>query len=83
MVKTLEKLEFIARQTQQDISSLLGKATEIGIEQLWMQTQLDLYLKGKISREEAMKAVGEKPVRIAERQREAALEDVRWGLGYD
>lgn len=79
MDKILEKLEFIVRQTHQDVPSLLAKATELGIEQLWIQTWLDLYLNGKMSREEAIKSVGTRLVRLAERQREAALEDVKWG----
>ena len=82
MDRTLEKLEFIAQQTRQDFPFLLGKATELGIQQLWVQTQLDLYLNGKISREEAEKAVGAKLVHLAERQRDAVLEDVKWGMGY-
>lgn len=82
MDNTLEKLDFIAQQTNQEASLLLGKATKLGIEQLWIQTQLDLYLNGKISREEAEKAVGTRLVRLAERQRDAALEDVKWGSWY-
>lgn len=82
MDKMLEKLEFIVRQTDQDVPSILAKATELGIEQLWIQTWLDLYLNGKISREEAIKTVGTRLVKIAEKQRETVLEDVKWGLGH-
>ncbi len=36
MDRTLEKLQFLTQKTQQNISFLLAKATELGIEQLWI-----------------------------------------------
>ena len=81
MASTLEKLETIARLTNQDVTLLLAKAIELGVERLWAQTIIDLYLKGQISREDAIQAVGLKWVERAEQIRDAVLEDVRWGLG--
>lgn len=81
MSTILEKLEQIAKLTQDDVSNVLAKAIEKGIEHLWIQTQLDLYLRGQLSREEAMKLLGVKLVEKVEKQREAVLEDVQWGLG--
>ena len=46
MASTLEKLETIARLTNQDVTLLLAKAIELGVEWLWAQTIIDLYLKG-------------------------------------
>ncbi len=77
----LEKLETIARLTEQEVPSLIAKAIELGVERLWVQTYLDLYLRGKISRDEAIQAVGIELVERAEWLREEVLEDVRWGLG--
>lgn len=81
VLSMLEKLETIARLTEQEVSSLIAKAIELGVEQLWVQTYLDLYLRGKISRDEAIQAVGAELVERAEGLRDAVLEDVRWGLG--
>jgi len=81
MASTLEKLETIARLTNQDVTHLLARAIELGVEQLWVQTIVDLYLKGQIPREEAIQAVGLRWVEQAEQIRDAVLEDVRWGLG--
>jgi Tfp pilus assembly ATPase PilU len=81
MASTLEKLETIARLTNQEVTHLLARAIELGIEQLWVQTIVDLYLKGQISRKEAIQAVGLRWVERAEQIRDAILEDVRWGLG--
>jgi len=81
MASTLEKLETIARLTNQEVTHLLARAIEIGVEQLWVQTIVDLYLKSQISREEAIQTVGLKWVERAEQIRDAVLEDVRWGLG--
>ncbi len=81
MTATMEKLEQLVRLTRQDVAQLLAKAVELGIEQLWVRTILDLYLRGELSREEAVRSVGAKLVEQAERLREAVLEDTRWGLG--
>jgi len=81
MATVLDKLEQIAKVTHDDVSHLLAKAFEVGVEHLWAQTQLDLYLRGQLSRDEAVKAVGAKLVEKAEQQRTAVLGDVRWGLG--
>ncbi|GBC98811.1 hypothetical protein HRbin17_01326 [bacterium HR17] len=81
MPSVLEKLETLARLTDQDVTLLLARALELGIEHLWVQMHLDLYLRGQISREQAIQAVGAEWVERAERAREAVLEDVRWGLG--
>jgi hypothetical protein len=44
---------------------------------------LTQYLSGKISREKAIHLVGLDIVKLAERQNQAVLEDIKWGLSDD
>lgn len=39
-----------------------------------------MYLRGEIDRNKAVKLVGLNLVKLAEKQKKAALEDVKWGL---
>jgi len=39
-----------------------------------------MYLRGEIDRREAIRRVGLNLVKLAERQKKASLEDVKWGL---
>jgi hypothetical protein len=55
-------------------------AFQAGLRQLWRERELGRYLRGEINRDEAVKAVGIDWVEMAERQREAVLEDLAWAL---
>jgi hypothetical protein len=76
----LRELETLAKERKQDVTSIIANAVKIGIEKIRQDTILERYLKKLITREEAIKSVGMELVRLAERQREAVLEDVGWGL---
>ena len=53
---------------------------EIGLDKLREEAILNQYLKNQIKREEAIRLVGLDSVKLAERQKKAVLEDVKWGL---
>ena len=76
----LRELEALARERKEDVATIIAKAVKIGIEKMRQDIILERYLKKAITREEAIKLVGMELVRLAERQREAVLEDVKWGL---
>jgi len=76
----LRELETLAKERKEDVATIIAKAVKIGIEKMRQDTILERYLKKAITREEAIKLVGMELVRLAERQREAVLEDVKWGL---
>jgi len=76
----LRELETLARERKEDVATIIAKAVKIGIEKMRQDIILERYLKKAITREEAIKLVGMELVRLAERQREAVLEDVKWGL---
>ena len=74
-------LETLVRQTHKSEAEVLTLAFRTGLRQLWREYMLGRYLRGEILREEAIDAAGLPWVELAERQREAMLEDVRWALG--
>ena len=76
----LRDLEILAKERKEDVATIIANAVKIGIEKIRQDTILERYLKNLIAREEAIKLVGMELVRLAERQREAVLEDVEWGL---
>ncbi|MDZ7318243.1 MAG: hypothetical protein ONB11_03755 [candidate division KSB1 bacterium] len=80
MKSSLALLENLTRETHQDESELISLAFQTGIKQLWREHILGKYLRGNISREEAIESVGIDWVELADRQHEATMEDLAWAL---
>jgi hypothetical protein len=74
-------LERLLDETQQTEPELMALVFRTGLRQVWREHVLGRYLRGEIEREEAAEAVGLDWVELAERQRDAALDDVDWALG--
>jgi len=77
----LRELETLAKERKEDVTTIIAHAVKIGIEKIRQETILEQYLNNLMTRAEAIKSVGLDIVRLAERQREAVLADVEWGLG--
>lgn len=73
-------LETLTRETQQPEAEVIALALRTGLRQLWREHVLDQYLHGRITRDEAVEAAGIDWVELAERQHQAAMEDIEWGL---
>jgi len=78
---TISFLEQLARDTHKPETEVMALAMETGLRQLWREHVLGRYLRGELNRQEAIEAVGIDWVEMAERQQQAAVEDVQWGLG--
>jgi len=76
----LKELGDLAGRRKEEVTTVIAEALKIGVDRLWEETILEQYLKSQIQREEAIKLLGMDLVRLAEKQKDAALEDVRWGL---
>ncbi len=61
-------------------AELLTQVFQAGLRELWREYQVGRYLRREISRAEAIDAVGIDWVELAERQYQAAQEDLAWGL---
>jgi hypothetical protein len=73
-------LDALTEQTDRSESEVLALAIRTGLRQLWREHVLGRYLRGEIDRAQAEQAVGLDWVELAERQRDAMLEDVAWAL---
>jgi hypothetical protein len=80
MSSVMTYLETLVRQTHKSEAEVLTLAFQTGLRQLWREHILGRYLRGEISRDEAIDAAGLPWVDLAERQHEAMLEDLRWAL---
>lgn len=80
MNRTFEYLEELSKETKQDETEMLSKAIQVGVRQLWREHILGQYLRGQISRVDAVEAVGIDLIELAERQHDAMMEDLEWAM---
>ena len=76
----LTHFESLVRETKKSEAEVMTLAFRTGLRQLWRERTLGRYLRGDITRDEAIKNVGIDWVELAERQREAMLEDLHWAM---
>ncbi len=76
----LAYLETLTRETEKPEAEVMTLAIMSGLRQLWREHVLGQFLRGKISRDEAIEAVGIDWVELAERQHATMLEDLAWAL---
>ena len=81
MATTLTYLESLARDLHKPEAEVMTMAFEAGLRQLWRERTLGLYLRGEISREQAIERVGIDWVELADQQHAAMTEDLAWALG--
>ncbi len=75
-----KEIEELAKRRREQVNMIIAQAIKIGVSKLWRESILDQYLEGKVSRRKAIKSVGLDLVKLADKQREMVLEDVKWGL---
>jgi len=73
-------LDTLVRETHKPEAEVITWAFQAGLRQLWRERTLGQYLRKEISRDAAIEAVGIDWVDLAERQHQAMLEDLSWGL---
>jgi hypothetical protein len=81
MESTLGYLEKLSHETQKPEAEVMTMAFKVGLRQLWREHILGRYLRDEISRDEAIESAGIDWVQLAERQRDAVMEDLAWALG--
>ena len=80
MTNILNYLETIANDTKKPEEEIMTMAFQIGIRQLWRERILGRYLRGELTRDEAIDSVGIDLVELAERQHKAMMEDIEWAM---
>jgi hypothetical protein len=73
-------LDTLVRETQKSEAEVVAQAFETGLRQLWREYTLGRYLRGQITRAEAIEVAGLDWVELAERQYQAMTEDLAWGF---
>ena len=81
MATVSEYLGALVRSTNQSETEVVARALEAGLRQLWREDVLARLVRGEITRDEAIEAVGIDWVELAERRRDAVVQDVAWALG--
>ena len=81
MGNVLTYLETLVHETHKPAAEVMTLAFQTGLRQLWRERILGRYLRGEITRAEAIEAVGIDWVELAERQHKAMMEDMAWALG--
>ena len=74
-------LDTLVRETHKSEAEVMTWAFQVGLRQLWRERVLGQYLRNEISHDAEIEAIGIDWVDLAERQHQAMLEDVTWGLG--
>ncbi len=80
MSTVINYLEALVRETHKSESEVMTLAFETGLRQLWRERMLGRYLRGEITRDEAVASVGIDWVELAERQHQAMMEDLAWAM---
>lgn len=80
MATVSEYLDALVRATHQTEADVVAQALEAGLQQLWRDQILGQYVRGDVSRDQAIDAVGIDWVELAERQRDAVAQDLTWAL---
>jgi hypothetical protein len=80
MPEMIDYLESLIRETRKPEAEIVARAFQTGLRQLWREQVLGRYLRGKISRDEAINLANIDYVELAERQHSAMMEDLAWAL---
>lgn len=81
MITVTNYLETLARETHKPEAEVMTMAFQVGLRQLWRERVLGRYLRGEITRDDAIDAAGIDLVELAERQHKAMMEDLAWAMG--
>lgn len=71
-------LHELAQATHRPEDELMAAAFRVGLQQLWRELTLDRYLRGDVSRTQAIADAGIDWVELADRQRQAVQADLEW-----
>ncbi len=81
MPETIKYIEALVRETHKPEAEIVALAFQTGLRQLWREQVLGRYLRGEITRDNAVNLAGIDYVEMAERQHTAMMEDLEWALG--
>ena len=80
MAETVKYIETLMQDLHKPEEAIMAQALQKGLKHLWRERILGQYLRGQITRGEAIEAAGIDWVELAERQHKAMLEDLTWAM---
>ncbi|MDQ2999608.1 MAG: hypothetical protein M3R61_21450 [Chloroflexota bacterium] len=75
-----QQLAFVVAHRKEDEATVLAQAVREGVHTLYLETLIQAYLIGQVSREEVLKELGPDQLEQVEYQRNALERDITWGL---
>lgn len=75
-----DELTFLAQKMNQNEAAILAQALQVGIHLLYRQTVEQLFIDGKMARQEAVDSIGEDRIAELEYAQQALAQDVAQGL---
>jgi hypothetical protein len=75
-----QQLAFVVAHRKEDEATILAQAVREGVHTLYLETLIQAYLIGQVSREEVLKELGPDQLEQVEYQRNALERDIAWGL---
>lgn len=77
------EIDYLKKVTGQDEPTILARAIKKGMDELYKEEILSLYLKGKIPRKKVVEIIGNEAVEEIDYQKKAIEADIKWGMGGD
>jgi hypothetical protein len=75
-----QQLSYVVAHRKEDEATVLAQAVREGVHTLYLETLIQAYLIGQVSREEVLKELGPDQLEQVEYQRNALERDIAWGL---
>jgi len=75
-----QQLDEVVHLRHADAGDVLGEALREGMKTLYLDAVLAAFLRGDLSREDAVSRIGETSVARGEAEASVVSEDVAWGL---
>ena len=80
MATLRDKIDVLLQKPGEDETALLGRAVELGLDQLYRAEIKSAYLRGDLGRQKAVEILGADLVDDLDYAQEAVLADAAWGL---
>ena len=74
------EMNYLKKVTGQDEPTILAQAVKKGIDELYKEQIVSLYLKGRVSRKKVVEIIGAEAAKDIDYQKKAIEADIKWGI---
>ncbi len=79
-VSLTAEIDYLKKVTGQDEQTIFARAIKKGIDELYKEEILSLYLKGNVPRKKVIEIIGAEAVEEIDYQKKAIEADIKWGM---